>query len=66
MLSRSRSLERGSCSIAGEIGCLSINPDEARRLLRRNQSCRLSSDVIGLGEARSLSLDVIGPDVILC
>ena len=50
----------------GEKGCLRINLGEARRLLRRNQSCRLSSDVIGLGEDRRLSLDVINPDVILC
>ena len=55
-----------SSSIAGETGCLSINPDEARRLLRRKRSCRLSLDVISLGEARRLSLDIISPDVILC
>ena len=35
------------------------NPGEARRLIRRKWSCRLSSDVIGPGEACRLSLDVI-------
>ena len=64
--SRSRSLERGISSIASEIGCLSINSGEARRLLRRKQSYRLSSDVIGPNEVRRLSLDIIIPDVILC
>ena len=54
------------CSnIAGETGYLSVNPSEARRLLRRKRACRLSSNVIGPGEARRLSLDVISPDVIL-
>ena len=35
-----------SSSMVGETCCLSINPGEARRLFGRNQSCRLSSDVI--------------------
>ena len=30
-------------------------------MLGHNQSCRLSSDVIGPGEYRKLSLDVISP-----
>ena len=59
------SQKRGS-SIASEIGCMSINIGKSRRFLRCNRSCRLSSDVIGLGEARRLSLDVISLDVILC
>ena len=58
--------ERGSSSIAGEIGCLSINPSKAHSSLRRKQSCRLSSDVIVPNEAHRLSLDVVNPDVILC
>ena len=58
--------ERGSSSIVGETRCLSINPGEAHRFLERNQSCRVSSDVIGPGEACRLSLDVISPDMILC
>ena len=62
----SRSLERGSSSIIDETSCLSINPGEAHRLLRCNQSCRLSLDVIGPREAHRLSLDVIILDVILC
>ena len=48
-----------SSRITSEIGCLSINPDEDHRLLRRKRSCRLSSDVIGHGKARMLSLDVL-------
>ena len=32
-------------------------------MLRRNQSCRLSSDVISPGESRRLSLDVISPEM---
>ena len=63
---RSRSLERGSSSIAGETGCLSINLDEARRLLRCKWSSRFSLDVIGPSKAHKLSLDVISHDVILC
>ena len=61
-----RSLEKGISTIADEIGYLSINPSEARRFLRRKRSSRLSSDVIGPGEACRLSLDIICPDVILC
>ena len=53
-------------TIADETGCMSINPDEAHRLIRCNHSFRLSSDVIDPGEDRKLSLDVIIPDVILC
>ena len=64
--SRLRSLKRGSSSIAGETGCLSINFGEACWLLRHRWSCRLSSDVISLGKGCRLSLDVIIPDVILC
>ena len=64
--SRSRSLERGSSSIAGEIGCLSINLGEARRLLRHKRSCRLSSNVIGPSEDRRLYFNLISPNVILC
>ena len=60
------SLERGISSIADETGCLSINPKKSDWFLRNKLSCRFSSDVIGLGEARRLSLDVISPDVILC
>ena len=55
-----------SSSIAGEIGCLSIKYCEARRFLKRNQSCRLSSDVISPSEARTLSFDVTSPDMFLC
>ena len=57
--------ERGSSSIVGETRCLSINPGEAHRLLRRKRSYRFPLDVIGPGETRRLSLDVISPDVIL-
>ena len=63
--SRSRSLENGISSIVAKTGCLSINPSEAHRFLRHNQSYRLSLDVISPGEARRLSLDVIILDVIL-
>ena len=66
MGSKSRSLERGSSSIAGEIGCMSINHGEAHRFLICKKSCRLSLDVISPGEDPKLSLNVISPDVILC
>ena len=66
MWSKSRSFKRGSSSIFGETGCLSINPGEAHRLLRCKQTYRFSFDVIGLGEARRSSFDVIIPNVILC
>ena len=65
MWSKSRSLERGSSSIVGEIGCLSINPGEAHRLLRCKQTCKFPLDVIGPGKAGRSSLDIISPDVIL-
>ena len=32
-------------------------------MLKHNQSCRLSLDVIILGESRRLSLDVISPEI---
>ena len=32
-------------------------------MLRGNQSCRLSSDVINPGEVRRLSLDIISPEI---
>ena len=61
MWSRSIYLKRGSSSISGETGSLSINPNEARRFLRCKWSRKLSSDVIGPGKARNLSLVVISP-----
>ena len=57
------SRKKGISSIADETGCLSINPGKARRLLKSKRSCRLSLDVIGPGEARRLSLDVISPEI---
>ena len=53
-------------SIAGETGCLNVKSSKDPRLLNHNKYCRLSLDVISLGEARRLSLDVISPDMCLC